>query len=151
MEADNEENDVEGEERVAAESVMETEKDARNWAIFCHLSAFLVFLIPLGNVLGPLAIWLIKRNDYAFVNNQGKAVLNFQFSMTIYGLIAVIFLFGLFYTSSRGFDAMDSYMFLIALFIMAIQIAYSALIIMAAAKSNKGILYKYPLAIEFLK
>jgi uncharacterized Tic20 family protein len=104
MDTNMEEIDEELDEQVAAEPARgtETDKDARNWAIVCHLSAFLVFLrIPFGNILGPLTIWLIKRNDYAFVNDQGKAALNFQISMTLYAIIIAVFGFGILHTTRR--------------------------------------------------
>ena len=40
-----------------------TEKQARNWALFAHLTSFLGYLIPFGNILAPLVIWLMKKNE----------------------------------------------------------------------------------------
>ena len=54
------------------------EKDARNWAMICHLSALAAFLgIPFGNVFGPLTVWLIKKDEIPLVESEGKKVLNF--------------------------------------------------------------------------
>jgi uncharacterized Tic20 family protein len=48
------------------------------WAMFCHIAAFAFFIFPFGNILGPLVIWLIKKETYPFVDEQGKESLNFQ-------------------------------------------------------------------------
>lgn len=101
------ENDMEEtEEEIDAEPARETDKDALNWAIACHLSAFCMFIgIPFGNILGPLVVWLIKRNEYDFVNDQGKAALNFQTSMTLYGVIIFAIGFGLLFSQSGAFNS----------------------------------------------
>ena len=53
--------------------------------MLCHLlSLTLLIGVPLGNILGPLIIWLIKRDEDPFVDLCGKESLNFQISMTIY-------------------------------------------------------------------
>lgn len=110
-------------------------KDERMWAMFSHIAAFAFFIFPFGNILGPLVIWLIKKDDSAFVNEQGKESLNFQISVTIYGLAALllsIILIGI--------------PILIALFIMDF-----VLVVVAAVKSNDGIHYKYPLSIQLIR
>ena len=60
---------------------------ARQWAMFCHYSAFFWFLVPMiGNVLGPLIVWQLKKDMDPFVDEQGKEALNFQIAVTIAGL-----------------------------------------------------------------
>ncbi|MEW6113824.1 MAG: DUF4870 domain-containing protein, partial [Thermodesulfobacteriota bacterium] len=60
-------------------------KQATNWGMLCHLSALLgLVLISFGHILGPLVVWLFKKNDDPFIDEQGKESLNFQISMTIY-------------------------------------------------------------------
>ena len=68
-------------------------KDERTWAMLCHFSAFVGFIFPFGNILAPLIIWLIKKEEMAFVGDQAKEVLNFQISMTIYFITSVILIF----------------------------------------------------------
>ena len=63
-------------------------KDEKTWAMLCHFSSFIGLIFPFGNFLGPLIIWLIKKEELPFVEDQGKEVLNFQISMTIYLLIS---------------------------------------------------------------
>ena len=63
-------------------------KDEKTWAMLCHFSSFSGLIFPFGNFLAPLIIWLIKKEEMPFVEDQGKEVLNFQISMTIYLLIS---------------------------------------------------------------
>jgi len=108
----------------------------RTWAIFTHLSAFAAFIgVPFGNILGPLIIWLIKREEMPFVDRHGKEALNFQISMTIYAVVA-----GILTLIIIGFFA------LIALAILEI-----VFIIMAAVAASKSEEYQYPLTIRFLR
>ncbi len=115
-------------------------RDARMWAMLCHLAGF-AFLLPvipfIGSVVGPLIVWLIKKDQYPFVNEQGKEAVNFQITMLIYAAVSLIFWFiciGVFLT-------------------LAVGIVDIALIIIAAIKVNDGIHYRYPypLIIRFIK
>jgi uncharacterized Tic20 family protein len=47
-------------------------------------------LIPFGNVLGPLLVWQIKKNEFPSVEPHGKAALNFQLTATIAIVAATI-------------------------------------------------------------
>jgi len=116
-------------------TMIESNKNARTWATFCHISAILTFVgIPLGNILGPLVVWLLKRNDYAFVDDQGKEALNFQISMTIYGIIAGVLAY-----------------IVVGIFLLAIiAIVDLVLVIMAAMKTNDGEGYRYPFTIRII-
>ena len=68
-----------------------TSKDERTWAMLSHFSALCMFIFPFGNILAPLIIWLIKKEEMSFVEDQAKQVLNFHISMTIYFVISGIF------------------------------------------------------------
>ena len=111
-------------------------KDERMWGMICHLAALAGFVgITLGNVLGPLIVWLIKREEFPLVADQGKESLNFQISMTIYGVICIPLMFVVI-----GF-----------LLGLALLIADVVFIIIAAMKANEGALYRYPLTIRLIK
>lgn len=112
-----------------------TDKDARNWGMFCHLSAFLGFIVPLGNILGPLVIWLIKKNEYPFVDDQGKEALNFQITIFIAAVISMLLMF----------------IFIGFLLIFAVAIYAIVMIIVAAIKANEGVAYRYPYALRLIK
>ncbi|MDD5644576.1 MAG: DUF4870 domain-containing protein [bacterium] len=115
---------------------MTGQKEINNWAMFCHLSALSCYIgIPFGNIIGPLVIWLIKKDEMPFVSEQGKEALNFQISMTIYAIISAFLMFVI-----VGF-----------FLLFAIVIINLIFVILAAVKVSKGESYKYPLAIRFLK
>ena len=147
-EADNEES---VEESKVIESVIETNKEARAWAAVCHLSALLMLIgVPFGNILGPLIIWLIKRNEYVFVNDQGKSALNFQITLTlcIFALVSSIFLLSVADRNLGGTGILTISIFLIVLGAGIMGIICT---VIAAMKSIEGIYYRYPLAFEFIK
>ena len=56
--------------------------DVNTWAMWCHLSALGGLVFPFGNVLGPLVLWLTKRDEIPEVDVNGKEALNFQITMT---------------------------------------------------------------------
>ncbi|NLB58883.1 MAG: DUF4870 domain-containing protein [Gammaproteobacteria bacterium] len=121
--------------------------EERQWAMFAHLSALLGALITagwlasIGCFLGPLVIWLVKKETMPFVADQALEALNFN--ITLAAIMLVLFLFGLL-TLGIGF--------LIALPLMAIiGIAALVFIIIAAIKSNDGVRYRYPFAIRLVK
>ncbi|MCD4746663.1 MAG: DUF4870 domain-containing protein [Bacteroidales bacterium] len=109
--------------------------DEKMWGMFCHLSALAGYFIPFGNIIGPLIIWSIKKDEYAFVNEQGKEAINFQISILIYIVITIPFIF-----------------ILIGIPIMiAIGIFSLVMVIIAGIKANNGESFKYPLCISFIK
>ena len=66
-----------------------TERE-KNLAMLCHLGAFGGFLVPFGNIIGPLIFWMTGKGDSDFVNEHGKASLNFQLSVTLFFVISVV-------------------------------------------------------------
>ncbi|WP_345786245.1 DUF4870 domain-containing protein [Coraliomargarita algicola] len=108
----------------------------RSMAMLCHLLSLIGLLgVPLGNILGPLIIWITKKDQDAFVDETGKEVLNFQISATIYGILCGLLVF------------IVIGLFLLPLLIIAVVI-YT---IIGALKANEGVLYRYPCTIRFLK
>ena len=69
------------------------ESNERTFAMLCHLSALIGFFIPFGHIIGPLIIWLIKKDTSKLVDDQGRESLNFQISLTIYIFILTILAF----------------------------------------------------------
>ncbi|MFQ5650854.1 MAG: DUF4870 domain-containing protein [bacterium] len=111
------------------------DKEERNWGMFCHLAALACWIgIPFGNIIGPLIIWLVKKDELPLVDTEGKESLNFQISITIYALGALVLCFIL-----VGIPLL-----------IAIAIAQVALVIVAAIKISNGESYKYPFTIRFL-
>lgn len=110
-------------------------KDARLWAMFCHLAGLAGFAFPFGNIILPLIFWQIKKEEFPFVAEQGKEAVNFQISMTIYMLICIPMTF-----------------LCIGMFLMAAVIIVDVvLLIIAAVKANNGQPYRYPLTIRLIK
>jgi uncharacterized Tic20 family protein len=108
--------------------------DERLWAMLCHLSTFAGYFVPVGNILGPLVVWLIKKDQYALVDDQGKEALNFQISVLIYGLISFVLCF-----------VLIGFVLLIALIIFDLVVT-----IMAAVQANSGVYYRYPMCIRLI-
>jgi uncharacterized Tic20 family protein len=111
-------------------------KEEQNWAMICHLSALAGFVIPFGNLLGPLLVWLVKRAEMPLVDANGKEALNFQITVTIAMAISGLLMFVLI-----GFVLMPF-----------VVIGALVLTIRAAIKVSNGALdYTYPWTIRLLK
>jgi hypothetical protein len=111
------------------------EKQARNWGMFCHLAALTIWLgIPFGNIIGPLLIWLIKKDELPIVEREGKESLNFQITMSIYIIIAAILCIVLI-----GIPIL-----------IGLVVAQIALVIIAAVKVSNGEAYRYPFTLRFI-
>lgn len=113
------------------------QQEQRTWGMFTHLSALIAqFLLPgLGPIIGPLIIWLIKKDTMPFVDDQGKEAINFNISIFIYGIIC-----GLLWLVLIG-------MVLLPL----LGIFWLIFTIVASVKAYEGVAYRYPLTIRFLK
>lgn len=61
-----------------------TTQEENTWAMVCHLSALSGYFIPFGNLLGPLIVWIIKKDASQNLDQVGKQALNFHLSYTIY-------------------------------------------------------------------
>ena len=102
--------------------------------MFSHLSAFSGFLIPFGNIIAPLVMYLIKKDKFHFGTDQAKEALNFNISCAIYGLIALALCLVLI-----GF-----------ILLPAIGIFWLVLTIIATIKANDGYPYRYPLTLRLV-
>ena len=110
-------------------------KDERTWGMLCHLLALSGFIIPFGSIIGPLIIWLIKKDEMNFVDDQGKESINFQLTMLIAFIISAILM-----------------LVVIGFLLMVILAIFDVVvIIIASIKANDGIRYRYPYTIRFLK
>ena len=112
-----------------------SEKDARTWAMLCHVGAFAGYIIPFGHIIAPLIIWLIKKDESSFVDDQGKESLNFQISISIYAIIA----------------ALLTLVVIGAVLLIAVVIFDVIMVIIAAVRSNSGERYRYPLCMRLIK
>jgi uncharacterized Tic20 family protein len=112
-----------------------TSSEMRTWSVLCHASALLgLFFHFFGHLLGPLIVWLIKRDVSPVIDANGKESLNFQLSMLIYDIVAGILCI-----------VLIGIPILIALWILN-----TVLVIIASVKTSNGELYRYPLTIRFI-
>lgn len=107
--------------------------NARQWAMLAHLSALFGLIIGL-NWLGPLVVYLVKKDEHPFIADQSREALNFNLSVFIYVLVSVVLIFIVI-----GF-----------LLLPAIAIAWLILTIIAGVRANNGEAYRYPLSIKFV-
>jgi len=111
-----------------------TDATEKQWGMFTHLAALATFVIPLGNIIGPLIIYLIKKDEYEFVNDQGKEVLNFQITWSIILIVSAILIVAV-----------------IGIFMLiGFGIAWLILVILGTMRANEGIYYRYPMTIRFI-
>ena len=61
----------------------------RNWALLAHLSGLVASALGRFAFLGPLVVWLIKKDQSPFVADQAKETLNFQIAVTIALLVSI--------------------------------------------------------------
>ena len=111
-----------------------TPEAEKNWAVGLHLSKFAGCLFPLGNVLGPLVVWLIKKDSSPKLDEIGKQVINYNLSMTLWFFVCIplVLLF-------IGFFMMG-----------ALALADLIFTVLAAVAASNGQRYKYPLTIRFI-
>lgn len=110
--------------------------NVRTWAALCHASALLgVFMHFPGHLIGPLIVWLVKRGDSPEIDAHGKEALNFQISMLIYNIVAVVFCLIL-----VGF-----------VFLAILWVLNAVFVIIAAIQASDGKFYRYPMTIRFIQ
>jgi len=110
-------------------------KEDRTWAMLCHLSAMAGFIMPFGSILGPLIVWLIKKDDMPIVDVHGKKALNFQLTIVIAYLVSLVLAF-----------------VVVGLVLLPIIAIFSFVtVIIASIKANEGKAYNYPLSLNFIK
>ena len=120
--------------------------EERQWALFAHLSALLGGLLTgafagLGCFIGPLVIWLLKKDTLPFVDDQAKEALNFNITLAIVGVVLLLLTL-----VTLGIGAVLT----LPLGIL-IGIAWLVFTIIAAIKANEGVRYRYPFTLRLIK
>lgn len=100
--------------------------DERTFAILAHV---LTFVAP---ILGPLIIYLVKKDESAYIAAHARESLNFQISMMLIIFILLISIIGI-------------------LFIWLVGIVSLILVIIATIKASDGGFYRYPLTWRLIK
>jgi len=117
----------ESKEETAASEANEIPAEVRNMATLCHILALVGFV-------GPLVMWLLKKNEHGFIDEQGRASLNFQFTVTIGYVVAWILA-----PLIIGFILM-----------IVLVVANMVFVVKAAMKTRKGLPANYPVSVRFL-
>jgi hypothetical protein len=103
-------------------------------AMWCHLSTFAGILVPFGNFLAPLLIWLSKKDEYPLVDDQGRESLNFQITVFLYSLAGIILTF-----------LIIGFLFLIVVMLFAV-----IQVIKAGIAASRGQRYRYPFCLRIM-
>lgn len=107
--------------------------DSRTWGMLAHLSALVGLIIGFG-FLGPLVVWLIRRDQDPYVDYHGKEALNFNISVLLYALVSGLLI-----------------LVLIGIVLLAVVgIGWLVLTIVAGVRASNGEYYRYPLTIRFV-
>jgi uncharacterized Tic20 family protein len=112
-----------------------TDQTVRNTAVAAHLSTFAGLVVPFGSVIGPLTVWLTRRDRDPFIDQAGREALNFGITIAIYGavlLVAALMLVG------------------IPLLMVGV-VAWVVLSSLAAVKVSQGQPYRYPLTLRLVR
>lgn len=112
-----------------------TSHEERQWAMWTHLSGLAGYLVPFGNIIGPLVIWLSKKDEMPSIDQHGKDALNFQISISIAFVVAAflcIILIGI------------PILFVLGIVQLVVPI-------LVAIKASKGEPYKYPFKQKYIK
>jgi uncharacterized Tic20 family protein len=121
--------------------------EQRQWAMFAHLSAIVGGVVTagwagsIGCFLGPLVIWLMKKETMPFVDDQAKEALNFNITVGIVFLVLFLLTLG---TLGLGILLTGPLMIIIG-------IAWLVFTVIAAIKANDGVSYRYPFTLRLVK
>jgi uncharacterized protein len=118
--------------------------EQQTWRVLAHASALIQFLGP-PSVLGPLVVWLLKRND-PVVEPHARAALNYQLTLLTYfviaglaGLVLLVTIIGI---------ALIPLLLLFVLVLLALEVVFAILATLAA---SRGELYDYPMSMDLIK
>lgn len=112
----------------------EVSGDERTWGILAHVSAFAGLFVPFGNILGPLLVWLVKRDESRFVDENGRESLNFQITWTLLfsaALLTILVGVGL-------------------VLVPIVALAWVILVVLATVRASEEEVYDYPLTIDLV-
>ena len=108
----------------------------RMYGMLCHLLALAGFWFPLGgSIVGPLILWMIKKDESKFIDEAGKESVNFQITVLIAMAVSLLLAF-----------------VLIGFFLMAlVGVAALVFVIIASVETYNGKTYRYPLTLRLIK
>ena len=139
--------------------------DERTGAYLRHLSPLLGLMLPsIGHLIGPLLAWQLLRKTRG-LDEQGKEVLNFQLSLTLYSLLLSVLAFILFSTGLLGgmtaifapilgslsmFGALAGFSAVLLPIMLLGSIVPFIFMLIGLIRASSGEVYRYPLTIRFV-
>ena len=112
----------------------EVSEEDRTWGILAHAGGFAGLAVPFGNVLAPLVVWLVKKDESRFVDENGKRALNFQLTWSVILLV----------TALSVLVGVGLVLFPLAM------LAWLILTVLGTVKASESKVYDYPLTIHFV-
>ncbi len=109
-------------------------QEEKTWGMLAHLTSLSGLIIPFGSLLGPLVVWLVKKDTMPFVADQGKEALNFNITVAIAAIVSGILTLVLI-----GF-----------LLLAVVAVGWLVLTILATIEANKGVAYRYPFTLRLI-
>jgi len=104
-------------------------QDEKNLALIMHVLSLVGF-----SLLGPLIVWLVKKDESAFLDRQGRELLNFQLSILIYSIVSLVLCL-----------VFIGFALLFVVFMTSL-----ILTIIGLVKATEGKIYRFPLTIKML-
>lgn len=151
------------------QELITTTDQERNMGMFTHLGTFLGYFFPFANIFVPLIIWQSNKES-DFLDKHGKAVMNFQLSLFLYHLVALLIFLAFFLTNILDMIGLRSEdttyatfgepefagatliaVFGLVFFYFILQAIYIITTIIGGIRASKGKLYDYPLTIRFIR
>ncbi len=110
--------------------------EENTWAMLCHLASLAGFILPgIGSILGPLVVWLVKKDTMPLVDDQGKEALNFQITVMLAAIVCI-----------------PLFLVCVGVFLLSIVgILDLVFTVIAAIEASKGRAYRYPFALRLIK
>lgn len=135
--------------------------DERQWALAAHVASLANLVIPFGAILGPLVVWLSKKETSRFVDRHGRESIQFQASFLAYHMVFVCGGLGSFFAAlvvaenNKGAGDVLGPLAVVALFglggvAILLRIFVLVMMIIAATRANAGEEFRYPLTIRLL-
>ncbi|HEY8919907.1 MAG TPA: helix-turn-helix domain-containing protein [Chitinophaga sp.] len=112
-------------------------KDVTRLLPLYHIMPFAGIIFPFTNIILPFVLWVMKKDEHPFYNIQGRQVINFQLTLTIFIALS-IFIMVLYFPV--GFPMM-----------IAGYVTWGIFCLLNTIKAVKKKQVHYPLSIPFLK
>ncbi len=130
-----------------AEPIVSSE--SRGWAIGAHLSGLGVGLLTAAilGFLGPLVVWLLRREGDPYVDHHAKEALNFQLTVVLALVLGAVLAIP---AVIVGILTLGIGLLLLAMLVLAAIVLWFVLPIIATVKAGNGEGFRYPLTIRFI-